>query len=310
MTFSLLKQGSKIGLVAPAGAINSQKLQTAIDNVQQLGFQPVVADGILKTYGYLAGDDISRANQINSMFANSDVKAIVAVRGGFGCAKILDLLDYKLILNNPKPLCGYSDLTALLIAVYLKTGITTFHSEMFGTPSSDYSYKCFKKVFCHKNKSFRIIMPSKSVCKEYKIDVSPKILNYGTAKGTLIGGNLTLLLSLIGTKYDFDYAEKILFFEEVNEPPYKIDRMLTQLQMCGKLDNLSGVIIGINNGCDEDENSLTLSQVIENHFANKNYPVVTGYPFGHIPIRCTLPIGAMAKLTLEGNKNDGLIIYR
>lgn len=303
-----LIQGCKVGLVAPAGPIDEKKLQIAIENVERLGFVAVPAKGILNKYGYLAGDDKSRAEQINSMFADKEIKAIVAVRGGFGCAKILDLIDYEIIKNNPKPLCGYSDLTALLIAIYLKTGIVTYHSEMFGIQGSSYSQKCFCDMLCSVYKNKTIPMPSKSVCKKHKFNINPQTIVEGVGQGILVGGNLTLLLSLIGTEYDFNYDGKLLFFEEINEPPYKIDRMLTQLQMCHKLDSLSGVIIGVNEGCDAKENSLSLDEVIQNHFGNRSYPVVKDFPFGHIPIRCTLPIGAMAKLTLKTGKKAHLLV--
>ena len=294
-----LRPGDKVGIIAPAGPITEQQAQKAAWNVSRAGYVPVMADGILDKHGYLAGSDEARANQINSLFAQKDVRAIVCARGGYGTTRILDLLDYDLIKSNPKIIGGYSDITALAIALNKMTGLITFHSSMLVPEDNEYTRTMMWKIFGNG------IHNSKIACDPSEAQDSPEIALSPTptknrCKGTLIGGNLCLLEALIGTKYDFNLTNKILFVEEINEPPYKIDRMLTHLRMCKNFNGLRGIVFGKMKGCEaHGENSLTLSQVINDFCKGLDIPIITNFSFGHVKSRCTLPIGAKVSMNVK-----------
>ncbi|MBR4326534.1 MAG: LD-carboxypeptidase [Bacteroidales bacterium] len=294
-----LRPGDKVGIIAPAGPITEQQAQKAAWNVSRAGYVPVMADGILDKHGYLAGSDEARANQINSLFAQKDVRAIVCARGGYGTTRILDLLDYDLIKSNPKIIGGYSDITALAIAINKMTGLITFHSSMLVPEDNEYTRTMMWKIFGNG------IHNSKIACDPSEAQDSPEIALSPTptknrCKGTLIGGNLCLLEALIGTKYDFNLTNKILFVEEINEPPYKIDRMLTHLRMCKNFNGLRGIVFGKMKGCEaQGENSLTLSQVINDFCKGLDIPIITNFSFGHVKSRCTLPIGAKVSMNVK-----------
>jgi muramoyltetrapeptide carboxypeptidase len=294
-----LRPGDKVGIIAPAGPITEQQAQKAAWNVSRAGYVPVMADGILDKHGYLAGSDEARANQINSLFAQKDVRAIVCARGGYGTTRILDLLDYDLIKSNPKIIGGYSDITALAIAINKMTGLITFHSSMLVPEDNEYTRTMMWKIFGNG------IHNSKIACDPSEAQDSPEIALSPTptknrCKGTLIGGNLCLLEALIGTKYDFNLTNKILFVEEINEPPYKIDRMMTHLRMCKNFSGLRGIVFGKMKGCEaQGENSLTLSQVINDFCKGLDIPIITNFSFGHVKSRCTLPIGAKVSMNVK-----------
>ncbi len=283
-----LEKGSKVGIVAPAGYVSEIQIKNAAKKVEKAGFVPVIAEGILNRLGYLAGTDKDRAFQLNSMFKTKDIKAIIAARGGYGCSRILDLIDYDIIKENPKILGGYSDITALACAVYKMTHLVTFHSSMLIPEDTEYTRNSMWNIFSKGKKGF-------SIKPENPNEV--KVLNEGKSSGILFGGNLTLLETLIGTKYDFSLFNKILFIEEINEPPYKIDRMLTHLKNSKNLSLLKGLIFGKMKGCQaQGENSLTLDYVIEDFCKDLKIPVMKDFSFGHVTDRCTLPIGVKAEI--------------
>ena len=294
-----LRPGDKVGIIAPAGPITEQQAQKAAWNVSRAGYVPVMADGIFDKYGYLAGSDEARANQINSLFAQKDVKAIVCARGGYGTTRILDLLDYDLIKSNPKIIGGYSDITALAIAINKMTGLITFHSSMLVPEDNEYTRSMMWKIFGNGIRNAKIACDPSEADESPKVDISPTP-SKNRSQGTLIGGNLCLLQALIGTKYDFNLTNKILFIEEINEPPYKIDRMLTHLRMCKNFSGLRGIVFGKMKGCEaQGENSLTLSQVINDFIKGLEIPIITDFSFGHVKSRCTLPIGAKVRMDEE-----------
>lgn len=289
--------GDTVGIVAPAGPITEQQAKTAADKVAKAGYTPLLADGICKKFGYLAGTDADRANQLNSMFKNPDVKAIICARGGFGTTRLLDLLDYDLIRQNPKILGGYSDITALAMAVYKTTQLVTFHSSMLVPEDTEYTRNSMWSTFQNGQKNYKILCDEALGQNSDDPSQPVTILNPGKSRGTLIGGNLTLLQTLIGTKYDFSLHNKILFIEEINEPPYKVDRMLTHLKSTKNLKGLKGLIFGKMKGCGaQGENSLELDYIIDEFCAGLSIPIIKYYSFGHVKSRCTLPIGCRAEL--------------
>lgn len=291
-----LRPGDKVGIAAPAGPVTEQQVQKAAFNVRKAGFVPCLADGIFDKYGYLAGCDEARANQINSLFAREDVRAIVCARGGYGTTRILDLLDYDLIKKNPKIVGGYSDITALLIAIHKMTGLVTFHSSMLVPEDTEYTRSMMWGIFSGSIRSHKIGCDPNEAVESPGIELSPTP-SRSVSRGTLIGGNLCLLEALAGTKYDFSLFNKILFVEEINEPPYKIDRMLTHLRSCKDLSGLRGVVFGKMKGCEaQGDNSLSLSQVVNDFCKGLQIPIITGFSFGHVKSRCTLPIGAKVQM--------------
>lgn len=291
-----LTRGSHIRLIAPGFAIDEEKLQIALEGIASLGCTVSYSDKILSHYGYFSYPDNERADEINLAFADPKVDAILCARGGYGCSRILDLIDYELIKENPKPLIGFSDITALLNAIYIKTGLVGFHGPVGSTLNNAYSLDMLRSVLFDNSQGF-IINNSPEIPKK-EID-NPEYNRYtirsGTAAGISVGGSLTLLASLVGTDYEPDFSNKIVFIEDVGEKPYRIDRMLTQLLSSKSFKKAAGVVIGVCIGCDLKEDhpkSFRLKEVLEERIKPLNIPAAYGMSFGHVPENFTFPIGS------------------
>ncbi len=292
-----LKKGDKIGLVCPAGYISKDDLSKAVANIEDIDLQPEYLPEITSRSGFWAGSAERRADELHYFFDSQDIKAIMAVRGGYGSFGTLELLDYELIKNNPKPFIGYSDISILLNVLYAKTGIPVFHAPMALGGFSNFAYDYFNKVFFQKKTK---------IC----LKANPKtayVINSGTAEGVLVGGNLTVLNSLLGTSYAPDYTNKILFLEDVNEAPYKIHRMLTQMKAAGSFSKIKGIVLGIfsyNENYSENNKSenFTNQKVFSLVFNDLAVPVVCGFPFGHIKDNATIPVGNKARLNTNSKE--------
>lgn len=301
-----LKAGDTIGLIAPGSFITEDELRESIDNLSLLGFKTVYTDAILQRYGYLAGKDKQRADDLNMMFARLDVDGIVAARGGYGCSRILPYLDYNTILKNPKILIGYSDITALLYGIYAKTGVVTFHGPVGISTFNEFSVRNFNDILMSSKKSITLYNAVEEKEKA-ELDVYPIVT--GKGRGKLVGGNLSIVVSMIGTEYDVDYKDKIIFLEEVSEEPYRIDRMLTQMIEAGKFEQASGVMLGIFHDCEAKEKnpsfpkSLSLKEVLLDRLGNLKIPVIYGMSFGHVTNKFTLPFGIESEL----DSGDGVL---
>ncbi|MCF6365503.1 MAG: LD-carboxypeptidase [Bacteroidales bacterium] len=293
MHFKQLKRKDKIGLITPAGFITKQKLKNAVQNIENLGFEAFWYGSVSDKKGYLAGTDKARIEELHKMYKNNSVKAILCVRGGYGATRILDLIDYELIKQNPKPLIGYSDITALHSAIYKKTGQIGFHGTVGASIFTEFTLKNFKEVFCEKKEVVNYTSSETSNYKHYTI-------HEGKASGKLAGGNLSLINSLLCTPYDVNWDNKIVFIEEINEPPYKIDRLLTQLIQAGKFKKVKGIIFGIFNRCEgkdfnvKNEDTFSLKEILSEKIKPLKIPAAYGFPFGHIKNQIILPIGANA----------------
>ncbi|MDX1699319.1 MAG: LD-carboxypeptidase, partial [Melioribacteraceae bacterium] len=256
-----LQKGDKIGLIAPGSYISQYQLDEAIDNLNDLGYEVFYNESILKKHGYLAGFDSVRAGDLQSMFLDPEIKGIMAVRGGYGCSRLLPLLDYEIIKSNPKILIGYSDITSLLYGIYSKSGLVSFHGPVGTSTFNDYSTMHFDNILTKNQNIYTMKNLSEDSDQIY-------VIKDGVAKGELVGGNLSIVVSLIGTEYDVGTKDKIIFLEDIGEEPYRIDRMLTQMRQSGKFDSCSAVALGVFRRCDisktnpEFENSLTLRQVL------------------------------------------------
>jgi len=296
-----LNKGDTIGLIAPGSYITQKQLDESIRNFEELGYYVKSGKNILNKHGYLAGNDNDRANDIHEMFQDNEVKAIVAVRGGYGCARLLSILDYDLIRANPKILIGYSDITSLLYAIYEKTGLVCFHGPVGTSTFNEYSVNHFENILSSSAKNYEM----KNLPKE---EDQIKVISPGVGTGELVGGNLSIVVSMIGTEYDIDARGKIIFLEDIGEQPYRIDRMLTQMRQSSMFDSCSGIALGVFRRCEidpddpESENSLTLQQVFEDRLGDLGVPVIYGLSFGHITNKFTLPFGIKARLDTYNSK--------
>lgn len=254
--------------------------------------------------GFLAGTDKQRLVDLHTMFGDPEIKGVVCARGGYGSGRLLPYIDYDLIKSNPKVLVGYSDITALLFAIQAKTGLVCFHGPVGASNYSDFTSGQFEDVLIKGKNKANIEQP-----KDWKDeqDLAFKLLQMspGAATGALVGGNLSLLVSLIGTPYDLSYDDKIVFIEDVGESPYRIDRMLTQLLNAGKLDKAKGLALGVFAGCEtkpddpDYSQSLSLREVLEDRLASLGIPVLYGLPIGHIDDNATVALGVMAELDVD-----------
>jgi muramoyltetrapeptide carboxypeptidase len=293
-----LQPGDTIGLIGPANAtFKSMDLEIATETVRALGFTVRHGRHLLDRYGYLSGRDRDRAADINAFFADRGVHGIFAIRGGWGSARLLPHLDYDAIRQNPKVLLGFSDITALLLAIHARTGLVTFHGPTGLSEWTAFDVESMK----------RVLMAGEAVTFQNVREVEDTLVPMenrirtivaGTARGRLAGGNLTVLTALMGTPFLPDWQGRILFFEDVREQIYRVDRMLTQLALGGMLGRLAGVVVGHCTDClpGEGYGSLTLEEVLDDHIEPLKVPAFEGAMIGHIDRQFTLPIGVNAEI--------------
>jgi muramoyltetrapeptide carboxypeptidase len=296
-----LKKGDTIGLVCPAySAFIKEEVTIAIESLQAMGFKVFQGKHIFDRYGNLAGKDEDRAADINEMFANKKVDAIMAMHGGWGCARILPLLDYELIRKNPKIFIGYSDITALLLGIYSQTGLVTFHGPVGSSTWNSFSVEYFRNVLIEGN-AIKMSNPIKKGDALTQMDDRIYTITKGRASGRLIGGNLTVLSHILGSKYVPDFTGAILFIEDVQEDTYRIDRMITQLKLAGILNQISGFVFGKCTDCPPSKSygSLTLEDIFEDHIKPLKIPAFSGAMIGHIKDKFTVPVGIEAMIDAE-----------
>lgn len=295
MKAKCLQPGGTIGIIAPASPTDPVEQEMALGILTDFGYRVKLGRSLCKRYGYLAGRDEIRAKDINEMFADPEVDAVFCMRGGYGTPRILDRIDYEIIKENPKIFVGYSDITALHVAIYKKTGLVTFHGPMVFELAKRFDALSWSTLFGNLTNPDPVggYISSLGNC-QYTIVK-------GEAEGKLIGGNLSLLAALIGTPYEVDTKDKILFIEEVEEEPYRIDRMLTQLRLAGKLQQAKGIIITECTNCEaaDEEKSLTVKQVLEDILKPLGIPAYYGLKVGHTAVNLTLPIGVHVKMNAE-----------
>lgn len=284
-----IKAGDTIALTAPAGAIfNDDSIQKATTSFEGQGFRVKHCDTLTQRYGYLAGTDEFRATELNNLFEDNSVQAIVAMRGGWGCARMLDMINYEKIIRNPKVFSGFSDITSLLLTIYSKTSLITFHGPVGNSTLDGFTMENF----------LRIVKDGEALNMKNPTGDPATVYVDGKAKGRLFGGNLTVLCSMMGTGYLPELHSALLFLEETEEEPYQIDRMLTQLEISGPIGNAAGIIFGKCVKCDAEEpdKSFTIDEVFQQKFGSLTNPVISGFSFGHIKDKFTFPVGGMATL--------------
>ena len=304
-----LTRGDTVGIITPASAPPDPKnIDRSIAAVERLGFKPRLARNARARWGFLAGSDRERAADLMEMFEDSRVRGIFCVRGGYGTARLLSLLDYKVIRSHPKVFVGYSDITSLHSAFLVKSGLVSFHGPMLNSDFIKDDLPEFTRA------SFlRVLMnptPAGSIAEGYRRK-TVAVLHPGRASGELVGGNISILCSTLGTPYQPSFRGKILFFEDLDEVPYRFDRMLTHLLNAGLLQQVDGIGIGINKNCKDPKARKTKEyrQTIEDVFKERllplGVPVVIGLPFGHIRYHATLPVGI--RVTLDGERGELII---
>lgn len=287
-----LQKGDTIGLISPANQITPKEVEAVIDFLSQKGFSTKLGKHIFDQYGYLAGKDEARAWDVNQMFADNSVKGILTLRGGWGCNRILPLLNYELIRRYPKVIMGYSDITSLLLAISSRTGLITFHGPVGTSTWNSFTL----------NHVQGILLDGQAMILQNPPELTIKTINKGKARGRLWGGNLSVLAAMIGSDYLPEWEEVILFVEDIGEDVYRIDRLLTQLKLANILDKISGFIFGQCTDCsagDDDEPSLTLNQVLTDLIKPLGIPAWSGAAFGHVKDKWTLPIGLPVEIDAE-----------
>ena len=280
-----LKPGDTIGIVAPAGPFDPEKFMKGKTVLESVGFQTFFDEGIFQKHGFLAGTDTQRADQVNRLFADPTVQAIVCARGGYGSMRILPFLDFETIQKHPKIFLGFSDISALLSVFYDQCGLVTFHGPVVTTLA---------------NATEKTIMAMKTaLTSDAPLELIPedgKVIKPGVCSGLVAGGNLTTLCHLVGTSYASNFKGKILLLEDVGEMPYRIDRMLTQMKLAGCFNGIAGLILGAFKECGQLNEVVDIFNYI---FEDADIPILAGFDMGHGEHNLTIPIGLGATLDTD-----------
>ncbi len=284
-----LRSGDTVGVAAPAGAFDHDRFRRGLTAIEKMGFNVFVPDGVFQKTRYLAGTDERRAEEIHDLFRDPDIKAVLCARGGFGSLRLLPLLNFGLIQKNAKIVAGFSDVSVLLNVIFRKTGLVTFHAPVVTSlaEAGPETVKSMKNVL------------TSGGCQECR-SRGPAIQS-GTAEGTVCGGNLASLCHLAGTPFQPNGEGRLLLLEDINEPAYRIDRMLTQMRLAGCLDNLAGVMLGCFENCGDER---VLYEIIGEH-VSPQIPVLAGFVVGHGDENLTLPLGIAATLDAD----EGVLRY-
>lgn len=294
-----LKKHDVIGIVAPASApTTTEKIDKGICYLERLGYRVKIGKHAKAVHGYLAGQDKGRLADLHAMFADKQVKAIISVRGGYGTPRLLHRIDYDLIRRNPKILVGYSDLTSLQLAIFEKTRLITFSGPMLAVDMFEkidpFTEEFFWRLVTSSEPLGKVLNPSGEPLQVFR---SPRQKH--RALGRLLGGNLSMIVSLMGTPFQPKFSNRILFFEEVGEEPYRVDRMLTQLKHAGIFTKVCALVLGLFADCvpaDKTKPSLTVDEVLWELLADIKVPILANLHYGHIPRKLTMPIGLRASV--------------
>lgn len=279
-----LNPGGTIGVIAPAGVVQQPAFQQGIERLETMGYTIRLAEGLFEAEGYLAGKFERRVDQVHQVFSDNRVDAVMCARGGFGSLHLLSHIDYDIIRNHPKPFIGFSDITALHCAFFSRAGLVTFHGPMVGTLGASDGQT---------NNSWQqnLSAGDGGISKHQMHAVKS-----GQAEGIVAGGNLSTLCHLLGTPFSPSFAGRIVFIEEINEAPYRIDRMLSQMMMAGCFNGLAGLVLGTFKDCGPDNEILG---VIERVFKDVQRPILAGLPVGHGTTNLTMPLGVKARLDAD-----------
>jgi muramoyltetrapeptide carboxypeptidase len=305
---NVLRHGDAISVVVPAGPVNRERIDRALERLRTRGFRTKTYGDIYRSQGYLAGDDKTRADELMAAFQDRETTAIWCARGGYGVSRVLDRIDFDLIRRHPKVLIGFSDITALHIAIHQRTDLVTFHGpnlqDGFGSEN--------EMPPANEAALWRAILVDKqsNTLQGYAYDLATvenvelKTLRSGSSRGRLTGGNLAVLAGLMGTPFEIDTAGCILFLEDVGERLYRIDRYLSQLWLAGKLQAAAGVLLGSFSFNDDEpaESEDAVAGLLDDYFGRLDVPVLSWFPAGHAKYNLTLPVGALVEI--DANKKQ------
>lgn len=303
-----LQKGDKVALISPGSGLRGQMASRCLQNIEALGLKAVWAPHAKGKHGFLSDTDEARSSDVMWAIQNPEIKGIVCARGGYGTMRILDRLDYKVIRKNPKRLIGFSDITALHCALHKYAGLKSYHG-----PVGEWRLNSFSRQYMRKalftDAPYTLRPPG---------DQKVQTLQGGTARGVLVGGNLSLLTALVGTPYDLSFKNRIVLIEEIDEEPYRVDRTLVQLKQAKKFQGVRGIVLGAFKACyhkegipmtrdgvqgtfvfEKKEAHNDIMTVIENHFKDLGVPAVYNFPIGHTSNNATVPIGARVTLNAE-----------
>ncbi len=315
-----LKKGDAIGIIAPAGPINRERFDRALGRLRSRGFEFKFYGDIYRSSGYLAGDDDTRANELMAAFADPETAAVWCARGGYGVLRLIDRIDFDVIRQNPKAFVGFSDITALHVAINQRAGLITFHGpniqDGFGKPDDMpppnelalWQNLCGQAAIGQSLHPVDQAGPQSTAAYEYDLHASanaaPRTIRGGVATGPLIGGNLSVLCGMLGTPFEVETEGQILFLEDIGERLYRVDRYLTQLRLAGKLNEVAGVLLGdfSYDATDQREDSADIARFMQEFFSPLGIPVLAGFPAGHEAINLTLPIGGLVELDADAGR--------
>lgn len=300
-----LRRGDVIGLIAPASApSDSRKVELAVRYLEKLGYRVQVGEHVGARHGSFAGTDEQRIADLNAMLKDPKVKAVFAVRGGYGTPRLLPFVDYAAVRRQPKIIVGHSDLTALQLALFRKTGLVTFSGpmaavELWKNPDS-YTEEHFWRLLTSAGKIGTLPNPSgrRLVAR-----------HHGRAEGRLLGGNLSLLVSNLGTPFSPDYRGALLVLEDVGEQFHRLDRMFTQLRNAGVLAQISGLLLGHFTDCAPNKPKdphLSLKQIFAEMLSWVDVPAAERFQYGHIPRKLTIPLGTRGRFDADRGRVEGL----
>ena len=287
-----LAPGARVALIAPAGPLRGDdEIERAAANARALGWDPVVGSQARVRTGYFAGDDAARLRDLTDAMHDRAIDGIWCLRGGYGAMRLLPDIDYDAFARTPKPLLGYSDITALHAALWTRCGVITYHAPTARQPLTDFSRDSIARAVTRRDDSCGVAADA-------------RVIRSGTASGRLAGGNLAVLAALCGTRFFPNLAGAILVLEDINEAIYRIDRMLRQLLLAGTLDAITAIAFGHCTACTEesDDGARSLDEVLGEIADVLGVPCIAGIPIGHIPDQWTLPLGAMAELDVDARR--------
>lgn len=301
----VLQKGDTVGLITPSTAVTDpERLRTVERTVRYFDLTPKWGANVGKRAGYLGGSVQERIDDLHSMFSDNSVKAVLCMRGGYGSGQLLRQIDYGLITRNPKIFVGYSDITAMHLAIHRMTGLVTFHGPVPTSAFTPFTQTAYRNALFETRALGALTNPAESNSLRPNHTLRP--VRPGSARGRLIGGNLSLIAATMGTPYEIDTRGRILFIEDVDEQPYSIDRMLTQLRLAGKLEQAAGIVFGECHDCRPKEyqpsfveGTFTTAEVVDRILGDLRIPVLSGLTIGHTDDQLTLPLGVMAALDAD-----------
>lgn len=286
-----LRPGDTVRIISPSGPASRKKTKNGIALLESWGLRVDVPDRAYDSLAYLGGEDNVRVAQLNQALADPEVRGVICSRGGYGASRIIDRVDTNAAAIDPKPVVGYSDVTALLNTLYVRSGLAGIHGPMLSSFATDHAVDTSESL------RKALMSPHPVVIAQRESETTTALTTPSDrVTGRLLGGNLSLIVDAVGTASCPDYSGAIVFFEEINEEPYRVDRILTQLLRSGAFDNVAGFAIGQFTKCVDDDWSWDIIDVLRDRLAGLNVPILGGLPFGHGDDPLTVPFGTEATL--------------